>query len=330
MGKPENCNGDELFRSAGYNAGGADPDSFYDDLVAFTPKFHLTTTETSSDSSIWTQSGAATDTPENIYAVGLDGVQDGDERVGIGTSSPTVALDVVSSAAGGNAPFLRLHNASGDDAGAFGPGVIFDNGIAGKNGFIIQQYQTSGALGSQLSINNLSSPYTSYLTITQGGYVGIGTTTPEARLHVLNTISGLTTGLKIDPYHVPGVVAGTVLQAQDAGGGANRVLALQPNGGGVGIGTGQPTAALDVWGTTVVGNQPGSAAIVFSTRGSMATGDLTLSTAFAYQGFATYAWFDSDGRLKKNIHDLPMSGLETVAKLRPVSFEWKKPSEHDI
>ncbi|MGB1539369.1 MAG: tail fiber domain-containing protein, partial [Rickettsiales bacterium] len=46
-------------------------------------------------------------------------------------------------------------------------------------------------------------------------------------------------------------------------------------------------------------------------------------TGYSYGGWTTF----SDRRLKKNIQDIPFSGLETIGKLRPVSFEWKKPSE---
>jgi hypothetical protein len=65
----------------------------------------------------------------------------------------------------------------------------------------------------------------------------------------MDSVSGLTTGLQITPYHTPSVIAGTKLNAYDANGTTVRALALQSNGGNVGIGTTAPAATLDVAGT---------------------------------------------------------------------------------
>lgn len=62
----------------------------------------------------------------------------------------------------------------------------------------------------------------------------------------MDTVTGLTTGAKFIPYHTPGVAAGLQIQAVDTDGTTFRSLALNPNGGNVGIGTTNPQAKLEV------------------------------------------------------------------------------------
>jgi hypothetical protein len=120
------------------------------------------------------------------YLTSTSLIYDNGTSVGIGTSSPTAALDVSASYSTGNGPFLTMENTSGATNGDFGPGIIINNHVSGTNPFIIQQYQASNSV---FSINNLNSPYTSYFAITQAGNVGIGTTTPNNLLQVANLIN---------------------------------------------------------------------------------------------------------------------------------------------
>ena len=107
------------------------------------------------DNSWWANSG------DNIYNVNTG-------KVGIGTSSPSTKLQVVGttrssgfSAADGTAGSPSYYFASDGDVGMFRPGT---NMLA---------FTTGG---------------TERLRITETGNVGIGTTTPEAMLHVAGTI----------------------------------------------------------------------------------------------------------------------------------------------
>lgn len=100
-----------------------------------------------------------------------------DGKVGIGTSTPSNSLDVVSNGAG-NSPFLTLKNTNGTASGSFGPGVILNNGLTG-HGFIIQHRHVDNG---PLTISNPASPYTTFLSVSQAGNVNIGSTisTPMA------------------------------------------------------------------------------------------------------------------------------------------------------
>lgn len=73
------------FRDAPYNDG--ETDMFYDDLMLWTPKFHLSSTTAASDT-LWAANG-----DENLYSVGTDG-ETTNTNVGIGTDLPTEKLDV--------------------------------------------------------------------------------------------------------------------------------------------------------------------------------------------------------------------------------------------
>ncbi len=191
-----------------------------------------------------------------------------------------------------------------------------------------------------------------------GGNVGIGTVSPDGKLDVMNTISGLTTGLRLYGVHSPGVYAGGVIDSYDDDG-TVRQLMLQLNGGNVGIGTTGPAAQLQV-GNGYSGGDirlQGSSAS-HGTYGTLACGgdncyfDNSYTAGIelfiqynGYVGIGTmgpteklhigaghgkvdvgYQWLTtSDQRLKKNITTLEGT-LEKVAAIRGVRYDVKDDS----
>lgn len=78
----QNCEfSNAIFRDAPFNNGDVD-ETFFDDLTAWTPKFHLTGMTASSDT-LWAANG-----DENLFSVGTD-TNPGDTDVGIGIANPT-------------------------------------------------------------------------------------------------------------------------------------------------------------------------------------------------------------------------------------------------
>ena len=133
--------------------------------------------------------------------------------VGIGTSSPSSSLDIVSSSVGG---VLRL--GSGDDVNFSNGikqlvfGLVNDNFVTYQN-YIISRHGSSAA-------NNAIDFYTNGnvqgLTI-RNGQIGIGTTTPSASVHSVGNI--LTTGYIINSNVNP--ANSNVIGVGAAGGGGN-------------------------------------------------------------------------------------------------------------
>ena len=152
----------------------------------------------------------------------------------------------------------------------------------------------------------------------QNGNVGIGTTGPVSKLHVygasdlplITAQSGIfriespNTGLNIGILPPPN---GSYIQTTDTpdSNGKAFVLALNPMGGNVGIGTTTPGSMLDVYGT-----------IRQKTVKSCTLG-LTTDANGGITGCVV-----SDERLKNNIISVDYSALDIIEKLKPVNYSW--------
>ena len=120
--------------------------------------------------------------------------------------------------------------------------------------------------GSSVAVGSQVTSMTQRMTILANGNVGIGTTTPMGNLSVTGSSAAVGdqgifqvtdgTGANTDTKIVMGVVASDYGWIQAVKPGTNVFdLALQPNGGKVGIGTANPgTSRLKVYNSTVSGN----------------------------------------------------------------------------
>ena len=241
--------------------------------------------------------------------------------VGIGTSSPTALLHIY-----GNTPYSReikienvntgsnsstqlsLYNDAGHNSGLFYNGSANTTSYAGANGLAVG---TFGPGKLQLYTNN-----DARLTIDTTGKIGISTIAPLLKMDIRGTnakastvafenifqvastdVSPLTLrmGIKTD---VTGTNRYGAIEVEDTG--SPRNLALQPNGGNVGVRCTDPDYPLHV-----VGNMGVTGTIYSGTLVSVGTVNAC-----------------SDIRYKKNIITLP-SALSNIMKLNGVNYYWR-------
>ena len=97
-------------------------------------------------------------------------------NVGIGTTAPGYALDVWPS---GGFSAQRLYSTSTSGVGL----TLQSAGTGGKNWSLISTGSASGGGAGNLLLNDLTDSLVA-MTITSSGYVGIGTLTPQSKLHI--------------------------------------------------------------------------------------------------------------------------------------------------
>ena len=172
-------------------------------------------------------------------------------RLGLGTSSPQGTIHV-KHATDANI-FFRNGTAAGLSTGTIAE--CFNDAITATTPFYLRA--TSFQFGT-----DSSGTFVPRVTVTSGGLVGIGTTSPGTYLSIAATATD-PTGLEgsaafsINSSATPkfqfGVGTSSIGYSawiQNSVGSTNYPLAFQPRGGNVGIGTTSPGATLDVYGST--------------------------------------------------------------------------------
>ena len=242
---------------------------------------------------------------------------DGSGNVGIGTTSPSEKLEVIGrtkitksgdalriNSSDANGPYVTWQN-NGSNIGYIGSGYHLwssPNNIATSLGI---RAQTRLDLGIQANV---------HMTILNNGNVGIGTTSPGAKLQVAGTTtynSDSTQTLRVcdaadvsKGIHIgyDTTVDAGIIQAGDFGV-SYRNLALNPNAGNVGIGTTSPNNKLDVNGDVFINsNYTANVAAQDLTIGKTTTGDHGITIVTSNANTASIFFGDNNnndaGRIK--------------------------------
>ena len=232
-------------------------------------------------------------------------------RLGIGTTSPLWKLSVV-----GSQPTLSIYN-SDFVSGSVGTALALFPGAASGNTYgAIQNYITGAMAYGNLVLNP------------SGGNVGIGTSTIDQTYDKLTLYSG--SGHDYLRIKAPLSIQSAIALNDDTNGqdivlyrpGATRDFAIYTSTGGnvlyvtqagaVAVGFTTPSYTLHVNGSFGVQNGSGSCWII--PNGGGGTSGLACS---------------SDERLKEDIIRLN-GGLDTVLRLKPVTFEWREHSAKHV
>lgn len=286
-----------------------------------------------------------------IYNNGSERVRiDTSGNVGIGTTSPTAKLDVY----GTGTTYAAI---TGGLSSGF-PLLQFRDQSAGGTNWNLETGRTSGTFGIWSDAVSAQ-----LFTIKSTGNVGIGTTSPGARLDVWGTsdsslaaqFGGAGTP-RIRLYGDQGAGTGAMIDFNTGNGGSlvtangsGASIRILPGSGGpspgttftyggnVGIGTTSPGSKLHVYGAAS-GDQGGYLRLQDNAGHYrtlyMTNNDTTLGFSNG-SNVATLSdsgvWGNaSDVHIKKNIVTMSKYGLDTVMVMRPVEYEMKSNGEKQV
>lgn len=232
-------------------------------------------------------------------------------RLGVNVSNPQAGVHVA-----GDGNTLRLEGVSTAFLEWFPVGPASRRAVMGF----------TGVGSADLTLQNETSGGDLVLGTTGGGRIGVNTSTPEARLHVLDAVAGA-------------VTAHANSSAVFERSGNNYISLIAPNSSERGILFGDVSDNSDgavIYNSPANGNgldfhTSGSTRMVLTSTGNLGLG--TLAPLFQLQLTANSAakpasntWtIASDARLKKNVEPL-RGALERLLALRGVTFDWIDPA----
>jgi hypothetical protein len=158
--------------------------------------------------------GTATNTSLISDVVYVDDVND---RVGIGTASPGEKLEVDGNVQIGSTTDAKLY-------------MVSTGGNGNNERFFIEGYADGGTYGGgfKLSTRNDSNIFNNAVTVDRNGNVGIGTTTPGAKLHVVSAAGGAGNTLPTNATAIFDQAGNNLISI--SGGSANEAGIFMPRG----------------------------------------------------------------------------------------------------
>jgi hypothetical protein len=232
------------------------------------------------------------------------------QNVGIGTASPSVPFDVQ---ANSSAQGIRVRGrASGDSSSV----AFYSNNNATEQLSIFSSSSENAFFGTGSRPMTFSTNNAERMQIDSSGNVGIGTSSPSAKLHVVG--DALANTFKL--------IANTTVSGSDATifRPADNTLAFSTNGaeraridssGNLLVGTTTSTGRVAV--QVAANGDPG---VYFRNQSGTNVGQIQVSSA------STVYVTSSDYRLKENVTSMT-GALSAVAALKPCTYTWKESGE---
>lgn len=340
----QNCSfSDNVFREAPFNNGDIAA-AFFDDLTAWSPKFHFMAFDTQ-NTALWSlQSGT-----QNIFSIGADS-NTSTTNVGIGTSTPSHLLHVegvtrtqslyLRGASLGTLADLRSQSASHDD---FILGIV-DGGTSSSGSpisnheiiFMNADYNNAVPDDGMSFINYGQDGPNLAMRIRGTGNIGVGTAEPDTKLEiygndypVMRSIRSTSSVLSVNhalalQQRTTGVMAdgfgaGLIFEVQDSAGGPYRVARLQGiryGGDNQGAFVFRTLDGADTWPTRMRISNDNTT--VWGSGSTCTIGTGTGNTACT-----------SDARLKQDVQQLPSGTLDKLLQIKGVHYRWNDKSRYE-
>jgi len=191
---------------------------------------------------------AGADGNTNEIVIGANATGNGSDTVTLGNTSITKTILQGSVGIGTAAPGSKLQVTAGTTS-SYPVGFTTNDWVGGTTGsrLVFGFGSTTGNTYSSINAQTAGASAAGSLVLADiGGNVGVGTTGPESKLHIVGAAGNMLQLTDSSSFYYAKQNAGSIQARTNA----NEVssFSLNPDGGNVGVGTTTPEFKLDVWG----------------------------------------------------------------------------------